>query len=39
MHFNNYEIEGEAKERGSVQIMKELGCLVKGLLNNFEQDK
>lgn len=38
-HFNSDEIECKDKERDGVQLKKGLGCLVKGLLNNFEQDK
>lgn len=38
-HFKDYELEDEAEERGRDKIMKELGCLVERLLNNFEKDK
>lgn len=38
-HLKHYETEGEAEERGRGQIVKGFGCLVKGLMNNFEQNK
>lgn len=38
-YLKNYEMEGEAEERGRGQIVKGFGCLVEGLMNNFEQNK
>lgn len=38
-YLKDYEMDNEAEERGRGQSMKGLGCLVEGLMNNFEQEK